>query len=239
MLRLRSFLFAAWFIGALVALGLVCLPLLLLPRNEALFAVRLWSRTIIFGLKLICGVRCEVRGLEHVPPGSLLVAAKHQSTLDTIVPFAALHEPCFALKSELLKLPFYGWFAARAGMIPIDRGGHSTALRALVRRAKARMITPAQLVIFPEGTRQPVGAPPAYKPGVAGLYRELELPCVLMATNSGQVWLGKGFKIRPGLAVFEILPPIPPGLKRAVFMAEIEKRIEEATDRLVAENNQV
>jgi 1-acyl-sn-glycerol-3-phosphate acyltransferase len=97
------------------------------------------------------------------------------------------------------------------------------------------MVDPAQMVIFPEGTRRPVGAPPAYKPGVAGLYRELDLPCVPMATNSGQVWGGKGFRIRPGLAVFEILPPIPPGLKRAVFMAEIEKRIEEASDRLVRE----
>lgn len=238
MLRLRSFLFAAWFVGALVVLGLGCLPLLPFPRGAALFAVRLWSRTILFGLRFICGVRCEVRGLEHVPPGSILVAAKHQSTLDTILPFAALPDPCFALKSELLKLPFYGWFAARAGMIPIDRGGHSTALRALVRQAKVRMADPAQLVIFPEGTRQLVGAPPAYKPGVAGLYRELDLPCVPMATNSGQVWGGKGFRLRPGLAVFEFLPPIAPGLKRAVFMAQIESRIEAAGARLLSENPQ-
>ncbi len=236
MLRLRAFLFAAWFVGALVALGLLCLPLLLFPHRVARVAVRLWSRSILFGLRLICGVRCEVRGIERVPPGSILVAAKHQSTLDTILPFAALPDPCFALKAELLRLPFYGWFAARAGMIPIDRGGHSTALRALVRQAKVRMVDPAQLVIFPEGTRQPVGAPPAYKPGVAGLYRELELPCVPMATNSGQVWGGKGFKVRPGLAVFEFLPPIAPGLKRAVFMAEIESRIEAASERLLVEN---
>jgi 1-acyl-sn-glycerol-3-phosphate acyltransferase len=236
MLRLRAFLFAVWFVGALVVLGLVCLPLLLFPRRAAVAAVRLWSRTILLGLRFICGIRWEVRGLEHLPQGSILVAAKHQSTLDTIAPFAILPDPCFALKSELLKLPFYGWFAARAGMIPIDRGGHSTALRALVRRAKARMAEPAQLVIFPEGTRQAVGATPAYKPGVAGLYRELDIPCVPMATNSGQVWGGKGFKLRPGLAVFEILPPIPPGLKRAAFMAEIETRIEEASRRLLEAN---
>lgn len=231
MQRLRAFLFAAWMVGTVAVMGLVFLPLMLLPKG-ALLAIRIWTWSTLKALRLICGVRWEVRGIENLPAGSVIVAAKHQSTLDTIVPFVALGEPCFALKAELLKLPFYGWYAKRAGMIPIDRGGHSTALRNLVRRAKERMREPAKLIIYPEGTRRPVGAPPAYKPGVAGLYRELEIPCVPVATNSGQVWGGKGFDIRPGLAVFEFLPAIPPGLKRPVFMAELEKAIETASDRL-------
>jgi 1-acyl-sn-glycerol-3-phosphate acyltransferase len=231
MQRVRAFLFALFMVGAVGVLGAVFLPLLIFPGG-ALKAIRVWSRSVLWALRVLCGVRWEVRGVGNIPPGAVILAAKHQSTLDTIVPFVALHDPCFALKSELMKLPFYGWYAARAGMIPIDRGGHSTALRSLVKRAKARMVRPTQLVIYPEGTRRPVGAPPAYKPGVAGLYRELEIPCVPVATNSGQVWGGKGFSISPGLAVFEFLPPIPPGLKRPVFMAELERRIEDASDRL-------
>ncbi len=81
----------------------------------------------------------------------------------------------------------------------------------------------------------PPGAPPDYKPGVAALYRELGLPCMPMATNSGVHWVNKGVYYPPGRLVFELLEPIPAGLKRAEFMRELEQRIETASARLLSE----
>jgi 1-acyl-sn-glycerol-3-phosphate acyltransferase len=91
-----------------------------------------------------------------------------------------------------------------------------------------------QILIFPEGTRKAPGDPPDYKPGVAGLYRELNIPCTPLATNSGVVWPAHGFLRYPGTAVFEVLPPIRAGLKRATFMALLEDAVEEASARLLA-----
>jgi 1-acyl-sn-glycerol-3-phosphate acyltransferase len=232
---LRSIAFNIWMYGWLALMGFAFLPLLLKGRPGALKAIRIWARTVLWGLEAICGARIEVRGLEHRPAGRALIGAKHQGMLDTVVPFVLLNDPCFVLKSELMKLPIYGWYALVAEMIPVERAGHSTALRALVREAKVRLDAARQIVIYPEGTRKPVGAATDYKPGVAALYRELELPCWPLATNSGLVWPPKGDRFRPGVAVFEFLPPIPAGLKRAEFMSELETRLETASDRLAAE----
>lgn len=234
-MKLRSFAFAVWLYGLTVLIALVCLPILLAPRSWSMFVIRTWSRYVLFGLRHIVGLRVEVRGLQHAPAGAALIAAKHQGMLDTVAPFDFLPDPAFVLKKELISLPFYGWFAARAGMIPVDREAQAKALRQLVSDSKARLADGRQIVIFPEGTRKLPGETGDYKPGIAALYRELDLPCIPMATNSGLFWPAKGLDWKPGLAVFELLDPIPAGLKRAEFMRQLEERIEAATARLVTE----
>jgi 1-acyl-sn-glycerol-3-phosphate acyltransferase len=135
-----------------------------------------------------------------------------------------------------MRLPILGWYAARAGMIPIDRGGGSKTVRALNAAVLDRLTHARQIVIFPEGTRQEPGAAPAYKSGVAGLYRDLAFPCTPMATNSGLFWPPKGLIRRPGLCIYEFLEPIPPGLKRGEFMRLLQERIETASAALLAES---
>ena len=232
---LRSAVFTAWLYLTMAGLATVATPLLLASRATAWRLVRLWARGVLWGLRSICGVRVEVRGREHLPSGPALVASKHQSMLDTIAPLGHLADPAYVLKRELMGLPFFGWWAGKLEMLPIDREGGSTALRALVHGARNRLGEGRQVVIFPEGTRAEPGAPPDYKPGVAGLYRELDGPCTPVATNSGVHWPPHGFLRFPGLVVYEFLPPIPAGLKRASFMAVLEDRIEEATGRLLTE----
>ena len=109
------------------------------------------------------------------------------------------------------------------------------ALKDMVRDARDRLQDGRQVIIFPEGTRKAPGAAPDYKPGVAAIYRELELPCIPMATNSGVHWPAHGFPSGPGTIVFEFLPAIPAGLKRAEFMRELQDRIETASNALLAE----
>jgi 1-acyl-sn-glycerol-3-phosphate acyltransferase len=99
-------------------------------------------------------------------------------------------------------------------------------------KARAALAEGRQIVVYPEGTRQAPGAEPAYKPGVAGLYRELELPCTLVGTDSGRLWPAKGLIKYPGVATYVVLPPIPPGLKRGAFMTQMQTGIEAASAAL-------
>ena len=230
----RGKAFQIWFFGIMTLIGMPCAPLMLFGPRAVLPIVRLWIALGFFGLRWIAGVRVEFRGIEHAPRGPALIAGKHQSMLDTIAPFRVLDYPCFVLKQELLKLPVFGWYMAGTRMIAIDREASSAALRQMVADAKDRLAHGRQIIIFPEGTRQAPGAPADYKPGVAALYRELGLPCYLVATNSGEHWPARGSRLTPGLAVFEFLPPIPPGLKRGEFMRELEKRLEQASTGLLS-----
>lgn len=233
---LGSLLFAVWMFGLAIVLGLVCLPLLLGPRRWVMVIVRLWVRWVLGALKLLCGISIEVRGREHLPSGACLIAAKHQSMLDTLAPFLFLPDPCISLKKELLRIPIFGWYAAKVEMVRIDREGGAKTMRELLHRTRDVLADGRQFIIYPEGTRQAPGAPPDYKPGVAGLYRDLRLACLPMATNAGLVWPAHGLTKYPGVAVFEILPAIPPGLKRSAFMQELEARIETASAALLPES---
>jgi 1-acyl-sn-glycerol-3-phosphate acyltransferase len=230
---IRSVLFAIWLYGSLAVVAILWLPTLLAPHRVTETAAHVWIRIVIFGLRWIVGVRIELRGAEHRPKGPAIVAAKHQGMLDIMEPFLALYRPSFVLKRELAKLPVFGWYCAKLGMIPVDRGGGSPAVKALVAKAEDRLAKGHQVLIFPEGTRKRPGAPPEYKSGVAALYRDLGLPVTPMATNSGQCWPARGLAKYPGLVVFEFLPPIPPGLQRAEFMRRLEEAIEARSTALL------
>ena len=216
--------------------AIVCIagtPLFLCPRGWTVWAMNKWSRMTMFLLRVCAGTRYEIRG--KVPEGPVLVAAKHQSMWDTIVATAVLHDPAIVMKKELLAIPYYGWYSLKTRMIAIDRGAGASTIRKLVAQAKNALALKRPILIFPEGTRMSPGTAPDYKPGVAALYRQLDVPCVPVAVNSGLFWARRGFTKRPGTIVLEFLEPIPPGLDRKSFMAELEKRIEPATAKLVAE----
>jgi 1-acyl-sn-glycerol-3-phosphate acyltransferase len=231
---LRSALFQLYFWLWSVFTAIWMVVLLPFPRQGAVAALTFWSKGLFFGLRWLAGVRIEVRGVEHKPTGPALIAAKHQSMFDVFSQFGLLPDACFVMKKELLNVPLFGWHGLKAGMIVVDRGGHSTALRKLVRDTLDRMREVRQIVIFPEGTRGAPGAVTDYKPGIAALYRELNLPVTPLALNTGAHW-GKGFLVKPGTIVFEYLPPIPAGLKRGEFMREVQTRIDAASNALLAE----
>ncbi|HEX6858822.1 MAG TPA: lysophospholipid acyltransferase family protein [Caulobacteraceae bacterium] len=235
MIWVRSLLFTAVFYLLSTITALLMTPLLLGRRRWVVQAIGVWAHVTMFFLRVICGVKVEIRGREHMPTGPALIAAKHQGMFDTVAPFALLPDACFVLKKELLAIPFYGWYSIKGGMIVVDREGHAAALKKLVKDTRQRMAEDRQVIIFPEGTRKDPGAAPDYKPGIAALYRDLGLPCTPMATNSGVHWPAHGFLRRPGVIVFEFLEPIPAGLKRGEFMKELQGRIEAASDALLAE----
>lgn len=233
MIAVRSLVFVALFYLWSAIVAVCMLPLLLAPRRWMAPLMRLWARGTMTLVRLVCRVRVEFRGLEHLPAGAALIGAKHQCMFDTIAPLTVLADPAYVMRDSLLRIPFYGWFAVKAGMIPIDREGQASALRRLLADARARAGDGRQIVIFPEGTRTAPGTAAEYKPGVAALYRALDLPCTPMATNSGVHWPAHGFLRRPGLVVYQFLAPLPSGMGRAEFMRELEGRLETASRALL------
>jgi 1-acyl-sn-glycerol-3-phosphate acyltransferase len=233
---IRSALFAAWLFGGSTVLAIAYLPSLILPRGVIRACIRFWGAYVTLGLKICCAVRIEFRGLEHRPVGPALIAAKHQSMLDVTAAFAYLPDACFIMKRELLRIPLFGWYCLKDGMVPLNREGGAGALKGMVADVNERFKDARQVIIFPEGTRITPGLQGDYKPGIAALYRELGMPCCLIATNSGMHWEAKGLMRYPGTVVFEYLPPIPAGLKRAEFMKELIARVEAASLALYEEN---
>jgi 1-acyl-sn-glycerol-3-phosphate acyltransferase len=233
MTLLRSLLFWIWFNGSILIVGTLGVPLVFLSKTGGSTVMEAWARVAAFGARWICGIKVEVRGLENLPDGPIMIASKHQSALDTVAPTLFTKRPVYVLKQELLDTPVFGWYCTQAGLIAIDRSGQMTALRKMIAQAKERFADGRPLIIFPEGTRQEIGAEPDYKIGVAGIYMMLGVPCVPMALNTGLVWPAKGIMRYPGTAVFEFLPVIPAGLKRAEFMALLEERIETASNALL------
>ena len=235
MLVIRSFVFNVLFYLNLLGYFIIAIPTLMMPRMAIVKLATSWGRTNNRLLRLICGIKVEYRGLEKIPQGALLVASKHQSLWETFALLQLFSDPAFILKRELQWIPFFGWYAMKARMIPVNRGRRGQALAEMTERARAGLGRGRQIVIFPEGTRRAPGAEPNYKFGIAHLYGETGMPCLPIALNSGLFWPRRSFRRYPGTIVAEILDPIPPGLSKETFAARLQEDVETATARLVAE----
>ena len=236
LVRALAFNLVFW-VGTLI-FGIAGLPFLLTPRRTAMRFGRFWAQAVLFALRFVVGLTGEVRGRENIPPGGCLIAMKHQSAWDTLMLPPLLGDPAVVIKRELQYVPFYGWYATRAGSIFIDRKGGAGALRRMIASAKRAIAMGRPVVIFPQGTRTTPGEPTEahpYQPGVAALYRELDVPMVPVAVNSGLYWGRRAFMKRPGRIVAQFLEPIPAGRPRREVMAELEARIEAASAALEAE----
>jgi 1-acyl-sn-glycerol-3-phosphate acyltransferase len=236
MLRLRSLAFNIAFYLWTVGLTLATLPYyFFLSQEQSMNVVRLWTRGTGWLLRVLTGTTYEVRGLDNLPKGGALIACKHQSAWETLALVPILPNPTYVMKEELARIPVFGAYTTKAGMIHIDRGGKTAALRALAERARQEIAKGRQVIMFPEGTRRQPGAPPAYQTGIALLYKTLGVPVVPAAVNSGLFWPRRKLTHHPGTIILEFLPPIPAGLDSRSFLARLESTVEGAADRLMAE----
>jgi 1-acyl-sn-glycerol-3-phosphate acyltransferase len=231
----RSFLFNVLFYLNLLVQIVVALPTLLMPRSGILAVARFWARSNLWLLRAVCGTRVEFRGLDKIPPGALVVASKHQSLWETFALITVFADPAYIMKRELAWIPFFGWYATKAGMIAVDRGRGAQALAEMNAAARAELERGRQIIIFPEGTRRAPGAEPRYKYGVVHLYAEGGVPCLPIALNSGLFWPRRSLRRNPGTIVVEVLDPIAPGLDKEAFFARLQQTVEAASARLIAE----
>ncbi|HYF06702.1 MAG TPA: lysophospholipid acyltransferase family protein [Acetobacteraceae bacterium] len=231
---LRSVLFNFVFFVVSSVLALAGLVLVLAPARYLRRWIQIWARMVLGLLRGLCGIRLRVTGLEHLPSGAAVIAAKHQSAFDTIVWLALLEAPAYVLKRELLSVPVWGLLAKRAGHIAVDRAAGASALRSMVREARGVLDEGRPIIIFPEGTRSQPGERLPYQPGVVAL-AGLGAPVVPVATDSGLCWGRRAFIKRPGTIHLSILPPLPPGLSRSSLLGTLEAAIEEESARLLQE----
>jgi 1-acyl-sn-glycerol-3-phosphate acyltransferase len=228
---------AAFTVAFPVWTGICCIFLAFgpfLPRRGALVMALIWVRSVAWVERHILGLHYRVIGAENCPShGAFIVAAKHQSTFETMKLHLILNDPAIVLKKELLRIPIWGRYLKQTGMIPIDRGAGRNAVDTMLSASLAAKAEGRPIVIFPQGTRVPAGEHRRYKPGVVALYKDLGLPIVPLALNSGVFWPKKGLK-HGGTVTFSFLPPIEPGLEQDAALAVLEKALEAETNRLVA-----
>ena len=236
---LRSIVFNFFLIFGSLFLSIVmcwawCYP----PKKCAAIIGKYYGGYITFIEKYIMGLTLEIKGKEHMPKdGVYIIAAKHQSAFETLViPFSAeLGLPVIILKKELTRIHFWGIYPERMGSVPVNRGEGMEAMRVMTAGCKKALEDGRPIAIFPQGTRVKIGDKKPYKAGLAKVYKELHVPVVPMALNSGVFWGKNSFFKKSGVVTFEFLPAIPAGMPPLKMMEELEKRLEEASDRLVAE----
>jgi 1-acyl-sn-glycerol-3-phosphate acyltransferase len=236
MILLRWLLSLVFIIQMYVAMAVIAIgfaPWALFSRQGARAACKTYCRWVILTLRLLCGLRSEVRGTP--PTGECVIAAKHQSFLDIILIFNAVPAGKFIMKRELIYTPFLGQYALKIGCVPVNRGKRGAAITKMKADVAKGAAEPGQLIIYPQGTRVAPGAKKPYKVGTGLLYEQLAQPCVPVAANVGVFWPKRGILRYPGLAVVEFLPPIAPGLPVAQFMKRLEDEVETHSDRLMAE----
>ena len=231
----RSAIFNILFYINIVVLMVGGLPSVLMGRRAAMFMAKTWARTSLWLLRVVCGTRVEFRGLDLIPQDGVVIAAKHQSILETFA--LVVHVPDFAyvFKRELNWIPLFGWYLMAVEQIAINRSAGSTALMQVTTGVEAFLKDRRAIFIFPEGTRRPVGAAPRYKHGVTHVYETLRARVTPVALNTGVFWPRRSFLRKPGTAVIEFLPVIEPGLPAEEFSKLLEDTIETRTNALVAE----
>jgi 1-acyl-sn-glycerol-3-phosphate acyltransferase len=230
---LLSLVFIVQMYLAMAVIAILFAPWALFSRQGARAACKTYCRWVIFTLRLLCGLKSEVRGTP--PTDECVIAAKHQSFLDIILIFNAVPAGKFIMKRELIFTPFLGQYALKIGCVPVNRGKRGAAIQKMKADVAAGAAEPGQLIIYPQGTRVAPGAKKPYKVGTGLLYEQLAQPCVPVATNVGVFWPKRGIMRHPGLAVVEFLPPIAPGLPVPEFMRRLEAEVETQSDRLMAE----
>jgi 1-acyl-sn-glycerol-3-phosphate acyltransferase len=222
---LRSIVFTAiFYLGSVPTVLAAAIGALISPK--ALTAgSKIWATWFHWCARYLMGINLVIEG--EIPQNGVIVAMKHQSGFEAILTLWLFDNPAVVMKAELHKIPFWGFVARKHGTIPVDRAGSASALRAMMRAAQSALAQDRPIVIFPEGTREPVGTHAPLQSGFAGLYRALKVPVVPVALNSGRCW-PKGLVKRPGTITLRFLDPIPPGLARA----EIEARVHAAINQL-------
>lgn len=230
---LRSLVFVGQMYVMMLVIGLLYLPGAILSPEGARRGCKAYCRWVFWTARLMVGLDCEVRGTP--PTQGALVAAKHQSFLDILMIFNALPAAIFIMKREILWTPIIGLYAYRLGCVPVNRGKRGVAVKKMLSDVASGHQVAGQLIIYSQGTRVAPGVKAPYKVGTGALFEQMGQDCAPVATNVGVFWPRTGIFRKPGLAVVEFLPLIPPGLERHDFMTRLEAEVEEASDRLIAE----
>lgn len=211
MIFLRSLLFSLSLLILTPPYSVIALLTFPFPPLLRYRVISFWSRIVLVLARVLCGLRYEVRGREHIPAQPAIIMAKHQSAWETLA-FQAIFPPqVWVLKRSLLHIPFLGWGLAMLRPIAIDRGAGREALKQVTEQGRNRLSLGLWIVIFPEGTRVAPGTTKRYGIGGAWLATHTGTPVLPVAHNAGEFWGRNAFLKYPGTITVSIGPCIPPG----------------------------
>jgi 1-acyl-sn-glycerol-3-phosphate acyltransferase len=237
---LRSAVFVLWMLATVVPIATaVVLSSIFVAGTPLYWMCISWLRLVIWGARVICGVRWRVQGMQHLPTAedglrAVLLASKHQSTWETFAfPTLMAHPLCYVFKRELLLVPFFGWAMGRLDMIHIDRSRRAEAWRKVAEQGRRFMAQGNWVIMFPEGTRIARGQAGQYKSGAARLAITTGTPIVPIAVASARCWPRKSFMLRPGVVDISIGEPIAvAGRQPDELMRQVEAWIEAEMRRI-------
>lgn len=208
-LFLRSLIFFIFSALSIFLFGFVCLFSLVLPLTWRHLLLRNFAKFYIFMLGVICQIYYEVEGMENLPGKRFgVILSKHQSAWETFFLPTIFHDPAVIAKRELLFVPFYGWGIAAADPILINRKDKTTAMQQIISKGKQCLEQGRWIMVFPEGTRVPVGEVGKYHLGGARLAVATEAPVIPVAHNAGYFWPKRGFIKHPGTVRVVVGPVI-------------------------------
>ena len=233
---MRSALFNAYYWVLSIFYGLSAALSALLPgRRPVTFALRLYSKRMLWALRVFAGIQVELKGQENLPPGAFIIAAKHHSWGDGFVMFANVDNLSFVTGDHLEKFPLLGNILKKFGAIVVDSCGGPEARAALSKSAAQVAAEGRRILIYPEGHLAAPGERFRYRTGVYHMSQDFGLPVVPVATNLGCFWKQQEAKKTPGRATVEFLPALPQGLQKTEFMKLLENTVESRTNELIAE----
>ena len=227
-----TFFYLGVLVATLIAVGVVPIAACL-PRRPCYRLLSFWNVCVLWSAKVFCGITYEVRGRENIPEsGPYMLMANHQSAFETVLLVVLLPQPAFVLKQSLLWIPVIGWGLALTRPIVIDRSSPVRSLKRLLQQARERFARGDVVVIFPEGTRVPVGQHRPYQAGGAHIATQSQVSVLPMAHNAGHFW-PRGFLKKPGKVTVRIGPPISTkGLQPAQLNERVREWIETAGAKL-------
>ena len=231
---IRNYLFSLFFFIGIIFISLIFLPAIFLPKKVVLFGGKIMGYWTSFCLQFFLSTKIVVKGMENIIHNKkFFIAASHQSMFETFFLQTIFNSPVFILKKELLMIPVFGWYLKKIGSISIKRNKISKEnLNFFDDISKQVLFSDRPLIIFPQGTRLPPEDRGSFKKGSGRIYQELKIPCQPVAINSGYTWPKKGSKKINTVLTISILKPIEPGLKKEIFLKELENTIYSELDFL-------
>ena len=216
-------LFSIFFYSGVILVCIVFLPSLLMPKNITIFGGKILGHWSKLCLKLFLSTKIEIIGKENILNSEkFFIACTHQSAFETFYLQAIFKGPKFILKKELIKIPIFGWYLKKIGSIPVERNKISKEKINFVDTIKISSKDNRPIVIFPQGTRTNPNERPDFKKGVARIYQELNINCLPVTINSGEVWPKNGNLSKNKKITITILKPIKPGLEGKLFLNSLQ-----------------
>lgn len=207
--HLRGLLFNALYTLTFIVVGIpVLLIAPLVPYPQRLKLLSLLPRTVQGLLALTCGITYRIEGQENIPAGPFVLVANHQSTWETFVLSYLFHPLSAVLKKELTYIPVFGWLLKLGRPIVIDRSRKQSAIKEILRQGQALLAQGINVIIFPEGTRVPVGEQRSHLPGGAMLACKAGVPVLPLVHNAGAHWPAHQLRKIPGVITIRIGKPV-------------------------------